>query len=255
MIKRRILGIFRRMGYELVPCPARTTIEGTLHQAASAGLAAATVIDVGAASGGFARLCAEILPKARLVLIEPLAEFTSALAGLDALHIAAAAGASDGDMVFNVHPDLYGSSLCLEDEGTDVNGTPRTVALRRLDGLAAEHGLCGPYLLKIDVQGAERQVLAGAEKVLANTAMAIVETSFLPFFQGGTLAAELIAMMEAAEFVVYDIVGLAHRPLDGALAQADLVFVPRDSPLRRDHRYATPQQRAALTRRLQAAGG
>jgi hypothetical protein len=38
-------------------------------------------------------------------------------------------------------------------------------------------------------------------------------------------------------FVAYDICGLARRPLDQALWQADFIFVPRASSLRSDKRW------------------
>ncbi len=38
-------------------------------------------------------------------------------------------------------------------------------------------------------------------------------------------------------FVLYDVLSLLRRPLDQALAQLDVAFVPEASPLRRDHRW------------------
>ena len=51
----------------------------------------------------------------------------------------------------------------------------------------------------------------------------------------------------------YDIGNLARRPLDGALSQADVFFVPESSPARREHVYAAPDQRAAQTAEFAAA--
>jgi hypothetical protein len=39
------------------------------------------------------------------------------------------------------------------------------------------------------------------------------------------------------DWVAYDICGLTRRPLDGALWQADFMFVPCNSPLRNDKRW------------------
>src|SRR5262249_28991367 len=44
-----------------------------------------------------------------------------------------------------------------------------------LDGLTSRLGLIGPYLMKLDVQGAEAQVLKGARDVLAHTHVVICE--------------------------------------------------------------------------------
>jgi hypothetical protein len=44
--------------------------------------------------------------------------------------------------------------------------------------------------------------------------------------------------MQAHGFVVADILGLKRRPLDGATAQLDLLFLPEVAPLRADRRWA-----------------
>jgi hypothetical protein len=50
-----------------------------------------------------------------------------------------------------------------------------------LDGLAAELGLSGPYLIKLDAQGAEVQVLRGGREVLAQTNVIICEADMDDF--------------------------------------------------------------------------
>jgi hypothetical protein len=49
---------------------------------------------------------------------------------------------------------------------------------------------------------------------------------------------DIVHFMHDHGFVVADIVGMTRRPLDGATAQLDVLFVPNDSPLRRDRRWA-----------------
>ncbi|MEH1792137.1 hypothetical protein [Nostoc sp.] len=43
--------------------------------------------------------------------------------------------------------------------------------------------------------------------------------------------------MNVIGLLAYDICGLTRRPLDQALWQADLIFVPRNSPLISDKRW------------------
>ncbi len=249
MVKGAILKILGGLGYELAPRDGRTSIEGVLRQAARNGLAPKSVIDVGAAYGDFTRLAQGAFPRAQFLMIEPLEEFRPALEAVpDAKLIMGAAAAQTGEATFNVHPDLVGSSLLLEGEDTGVNGVPRAVKTVALDEAARD--LSGPYLLKVDVQGAELSVLEGASAVLGDCAMVILETSFLPFFDGGPLFADVVAWMGGKGFVPYDLFGVSHRPLDGALAQADVAFVPKGSPLRARSEYATAEQRRALTERL-----
>jgi FkbM family methyltransferase len=256
MIKKLALSLIRRAGYELRPKDGPPSQAAALAQLARAGLAPASIIDVGAAHGGFARAAHARFPAARLALVEPLSEFAGRLAALagdipGTEIVAAVAAAAEGEARLNVHDDLVGSSLLTEAE--EVNGTPRTVPAVTVDGLARRFGLTAPYMLKVDVQGAELAVLDGAREVLAQASSVILEVSFLPFFEGGALFAQVVAAMAAHGFSVYDLAGLSHRPLDGAMAQADVVFVRTDAPCRADRRFALPEQRRALTRRLAAA--
>jgi FkbM family methyltransferase len=213
------------------------------------------VIDVGAAHGDFTGTSATVFPDAAYHLIEPLEEYDPFLrdicAGLSkATRHRVAAAETKADIVLNVHPDLVGSSIFREAEGPDVDGVPRTVPATTLDELARDHKMASPFLIKADAQGAELRVLEGAREILPVTAMVILEVSFLPFFEGGPEHTEVVSFMESRGFVVYDILGFSRRPLDGALAQADIVFTRRDGPLRADHRFATPEQRKKLTERL-----
>jgi FkbM family methyltransferase len=160
-----------------------------LTQAASAGRAPRTVIDVGAAFGEFSRQCFAVFPNAAYLLLEPLEEYRANLDRLKAdiphasVVVAAAAG-HEGMRDINVHRDLVGSSLYLEQEDSAVDGTPRRVRTVSLDDVVASHRLEPPYLLKVDVQGAELDVLSGAETVLWHVEWAMLEVSFFEFFKG-----------------------------------------------------------------------
>lgn len=226
----------------------RDRLSGALDQLKAQGFAPATIFDVGAAYGDFARQCHAAFPDARLVLVEPLAEYAPSLeTTLKSLPraelVTAAAAAREGELTFNVHGDLVGSSLYLEQEDSAVNGVPRTVAAVTLDGLCARHRLEAPFLIKADVQGAELDVLAGATGTLAAAEYVVLEVSFFEFFRGGPLFHDVVAFMRSRGFVAYDIFGFQYRPLDGALSQADVAFVREQGAFRRHHFYATREQR------------
>jgi hypothetical protein len=82
--------------------------------------------------------------------------------------------------------------------------------------------------LKIDTQGYELQVLAGASKTLEKAQLVILEVALIEINCGGPVLHEVIAYMYVRGFVVYDIVETHRRPLDGALSQVDLLFVRED---------------------------
>ena len=227
----------------------RLTLRGTLAQATSLGFKPATVIDVGADIGTYELY--EPFAGTKLLLIEPLVENEPSLRRVvarypGAEYVIAAATGKKGEVTINVHPDFNGSSLYLEREDSDVNGVPRTIPAITLDDLCKAHGLRGPYLLKVDVQGAELDVLAGASEILEDTEYVILEVSLFQTFVGGPQLYDVVAFMKERGFVTYDIFGNNYRPLDGAMCQIDMAFVKEKSPFRRVHAFATKEQRAAL---------
>lgn len=264
-MRRLARRLFGALGLEVrrksvLPREARgaRTLRDVLDYAASIGFAPATVIDVGAAVGAFTRTCRQVYPAASYVLVEPLEEFDAALAALEGsapgvrVHRAAAAS-HPGTVTFHVHRDLFGSSLLLEAEGGGVDGTPRTVKAVTLDSLADADGLTGPFLLKLDVQGAELEVLAGAQRTLAASELVVAEVSFYRAFEDGPQLEDVVRFMKERGFAAHDIFGFLYRPLDGALAQADVVFVKENGLFRRSRAFATPAQRAELDRRFAAS--
>ena len=228
----------------------------SLEHACKLGLSPATVIDVGAAHGSFTSACCNIFPHARYLMVEALQEYETHLRRVvaripKAEYVLCAASAQSGSATINVHSDLVGSSLYLECEESDVNGVPRTVPARLIDHICETKGTRGPYLMKIDVQGAELDVLAGCGRVLAETEYAILELSLFKFFQSGPQLYDVIDYMKSRGFVMYDIFDMQFRPLDNALSQVDVAFVPDDSKFRTHHFYATPEQRAEQDHILQ----
>lgn len=265
-VKRAVKAVLAGFGFEVrrqrkeanEPDPARATLVGVLRHARQAGLSPATVFDVGAAFGTFTRECSTVFPDARYVLVEPLAEYEPHLQALRerCRHLEyrlCAAAARRGELTINVHRDLVGSSAYRETEGSATDGTPRVVPATTLDELCDQTGSPPPYLLKLDVQGAELEVLEGAGGVLAETQFVLSEVSLFRFLDLGPVLHEFVAAMAKRGFVVYDVMGLLYRPLDGALAQLDLAFVKEDGLFRRDHRYATPEQRRRQDERFLAA--
>ena len=250
--------LLRSVGFEVKRCRAESTaertiprhsLEGVLDQVKKTGFAPTTVIDVGAAMGSFTRTCHKFFPHAHYLLVEPLNEYLPALTKVietipEATYDMRAASASEDPVVLNVHNDFVGSSLYREvEEGTGVNGVPREVPAVTLDRLVEQRQAQRPFMVKIDVQGAELDVLSGAETTLRHTELLLLEVSLFEFFQSAPLLCEVVAHMKAQGFVPYDVLGLQYRPIDGALSQLDIVFVKEKGAFRRIHAYATAEQR------------
>ena len=228
----------------------RASLYACLQTASRLGFSPATVIDVGAAKGMWSEQAARVWPDAMYLLVDPLVENRSSLAGVaDSLERAtwrmAAVGAMEGTVTINVHRDLDGSSLYEEREATVV-GESREVRMVTVDSLVTGASMLPPFLLKADVQGAELEVIRGARAALRDTELVILEVLLFDFFQGkAPQFADVIAEMSQRGFVPWDIFGLGYRPYDGALSQADVAFVKQDGAFRAVHQYATEEQRVA----------
>jgi len=236
------------------PAIKRNSMWGGILHIKQLGFAPKTVIDVGAALGTFQLY--DGFPRARHVLIEPIAENEPYLAQIcqtlpNAEYLIAAATSKPGTATLQIAPELVHSSASLDGASKtasvqDERYTTRTIPAITLDQLCAERQLEPPYLIKIDVDGNEADVIAGATETLKQTEYAVIEVSL--FGQIHTV----IDLMKAQGFVIYDILDLDCRPGDQALWQADMAFVKAAGQFRQNTAYMPPSNQARLSRNLQA---
>jgi FkbM family methyltransferase len=247
-----IKGLLARTGFEVRRRGAgpRRTLPEVLEHVGRLGFAPATIVDVGVANGTPELYAA--FPHARLLLVEPLAEYAPALQALRSERGAevaqVAAGAEPGTLELTVHRVLACSSVVGERSGDEADVTRREVPVQRVDAIVAERALPGPYVLKVDVEGFELDVLAGAEAILPQTELVLLEVSLFRLNGANPQLGDVVCAMRDRGYVVYDIYNGHLRPLDGALAQVDLAFVRDDGRFRTTHDYATREQADALYR-------
>jgi FkbM family methyltransferase len=222
----------------------RRTEEEVFDHAAGLGWRPGTVIDIGVGFGTPALYAA--FPEARLLLIEPLAEFEEALGLIARRHraetVLAAAGAKSGTTRISVARAPALSSTLGEWRGAGETAESREVPAVRVDDVVSERSLPGPYLLKVDVEGAELAVLEGGPRVLAESELVLLEVSLFELLPGAPLLHDVVAYMAERNFVPYDIYGGHVRLSDGALAMLNLAFVKKSGFFRRHDAYASPEQ-------------
>ena len=195
----------------------------------SLGFAPGAIYDVGAYRGGWTRLAAEVFPAAQFVLFEANSDHAGELTASGRRHFIAALGAQDGGArAFHVprQGDVTGASLFVENTAhyAGSNLQVREVETVRLDTLVARERLPAPDLIKLDVQGAELEVLAGAGESLRNASVLIVEVSLVDYNKSAPLIAEVIAAVDRAGFRCADLCEV-HRTEGGFVLQLDLLFV------------------------------
>jgi FkbM family methyltransferase len=210
-----------------------------MERLARLGFEPEVVFDVGAYRGEFTLLCRRIWPRARLVAFEPLEERAAELRALTA-----------GDPAVTVHQVLLGPRSAEEvelharetassvlEERVARGGPVRRCRMRSVDEVVASSGGGAPGLLKLDVQGYELEVLRGAERSLPGMQAILAEVNLLDLHVEVPGFAQFVSWLDERGWTAYDICGLTRRPLDRALWQADMIFVPRESALRTDKRW------------------
>ena len=211
-----------------------------LAKARDRGLRVSTAVDGGAADGSWARQFKRIWPDAKLLCVDPRDDTADALkrlaAELPGISVAKTlVGDREGDVEYFVHSD---QSSMLPDAHGKSWGRRATASITTLDALVAKLNLPHPDLIKLDLQGAELDCLRGATRCLAHAEAVLLEVSFIELQKGMPLIGDVIPFMAQRGFRVYDIVSLWHRPLDGAMAQGDFLFLAERSTLLADTRWS-----------------
>ena len=222
----------RRLGVPDIP-PA-------LERLAQNGFTPGLVFDVGAFRGDFALMALGVWPSARVACFEPLPYGREQIRELrkrfPAIELHETLVGSVEKAEVEMHVAKTSSSLLRDAHNQDfpVEIFPQTTLDRTIrDSYAGR----APDLLKLDVQGFELQVLKGGEASLGGIRAILTEVSLLDLHENVPLLHEVVGWLGERGFVAYDICGMTRRPLDSALWQADMIFVRKDDPLRRDKGY------------------
>jgi len=93
------------------------------------------------------------------------------------------------------------------------------VATKRLDDIVE---ITDADILKLDVQGAERDVLAGAERLLDSVGVVQTEVEFVELYAGQPLFAEVDQFLRRRGFVFHTFLGFAGRTLKPFVCGGDV---------------------------------
>jgi FkbM family methyltransferase len=198
------------------------------------------VLDVGANEGQYVRTLRAIGYRGRVASFEPL---SSAHARLKAAALSdplwevaprMALGATEGEVLLNISGHSLSSSILEmlpEHEraapGTATVGT-EVVPLARLDRVGPAYLRdARSVLLKIDTQGYEDKVVAGAQGILDRISAIQTELSFVPLYSGQPLFDDMRNRLGGLGFELYAVFpGYVHEET-GQTLQADGFFVRR----------------------------
>lgn len=199
-----------------------------------------TVLDVGANVGQYARSLRRAGFKGRIISVEPLAGAFSELerhASGDAnwLTVNAAVGREVGTLEINVSKNSYSSSaLAITDAHLSGDPTSMYVDVQQARmttvlELLAEHDVDpAATLLKIDTQGFETEVLAGAGASAGEFAALQLEISFVELYGGQELAESIIERLRSWNYRLQTLEP-GFSDAEGRLLQCDLLVISEPS--------------------------
>ena len=207
----------------------RATKKESLNNLKRLGFVPKTIIDVGAQVG--TPPLYEVFPNAHHILIEPIEENEKQLKSIcsklpNAAYMIAGATSTDSPITLKVSPNTRYAHKIGKDESVATGWITREVKGISLDTLCLQKELVSPYLIKIDVDGSEVDVLKGGVKhALKHAEYVILEATT----NSGQRIFDIVNFMRKEGFHVYDIVDFMYRPAINDLWQVDVAFVKAEN--------------------------
>lgn len=194
------------------------------------------ILDVGANTGQYAKLIRKLGFNGEIISFEPLTKAYNQLV-LNAIKdkkwktYNLALGNKEEELELNISRNVYSSSI-LEITAKHINSAPESdyidkerVKVKKLDilydKLVAEGDI---VLLKIDVQGFEKNVLEGAIKILPKLKGIQLEMSIIELYKGEMLFSEMVNFLEKHGFKLYSLENGFYNNNTGQLLQVDGIF-------------------------------
>lgn len=196
-----------------------------------------TIVDIGSNLGQFAVWSAEFLSAKHIVCIEPLPDSQAQLRAIaaflapckvDVFNVAF--GSSRERKTLHITAASDSSSL-LPPASNTQNGALKEIGAHVVEVCVGDDVLAGPYegplLVKIDVQGAELDVLQGMPRTLGLADAVLVEVSFAQLYEGQADPSTVVAHLLGAGLTLTGIARVPGSRQPWGLEQADLLFERR----------------------------
>ena len=202
------------------------------------GLSPTTLVDVGANRGQFLAAALFQWPSLTVHAFEPLPlEGTELQAKFrQAANVTihrSALGDEEGFANLHRHASSLSSSLLPSTKTAQqrfdwaVENDTVEVPVQRLDAALSADLIRPPALLKIDVQGYESRVLAGASGILSRFNSILVEHSFEPFYEGQPTISNTMTDLIASGWILARVIST--RSEEGVPVEADCLYIPANS--------------------------
>jgi len=195
-----------------------------------------TILDIGANRGVFTKCAHYVFPNANIYAFEPLKDCFKVLYSLqDKINRLECYNVALAEKSFEtfIHRSSYDySSSLLEMDELHKQAFPYTageqleeIKAQTLDTILNGVNIRRPLLMKIDVQGYEKFVLAGAPKILKQTDYILCEMSLRSLYKGQALFDEIYQRITSNGFNFSGQMGESLHPNTKEVLQIDGFFV------------------------------
>lgn len=201
------------------------------------GWAPRSVLDIGAHRGDWSRLLLSAFPTARVFMFEADSRHETQLQALGHPYHLGLVGKELGTVDFYTQAEISRSTgASIYRENTQIYETDCVTVqlpMSTLDDLVAKMGIEDVNFIKLDVQGAEIDVLEGARRLLSEQPVdyVLAELSLIRYNEAAPLADAVIGYMRGIGFGMFDIFELHYWQQQ--LIQLDVLFA-RDHLIRSD---------------------
>lgn len=185
-----------------------------------------TVYDIGANAGKWTRDMSKILPSSDFIMFEAndIHRQTLAKRGFP-FFIEILSSREEERKFFSIGGT--GDSLYLENTKFYSDSDFRLVKTKMLSQIIKDNKLAKPNFIKLDVQGAEIEILCGAEDSLDECHLIYMECPILEYNIGAPTFDDYIRYMKSLNFTPLQI--LEQHLVEGELVQFDIMFIKKST--------------------------
>jgi FkbM family methyltransferase len=222
-----MLTLLKRFINRFRPAKRRLSHPRRLAYLRSTGVQLIRVLDLGAFEGNWTKLIKGVYPQAQVTMVDANTDKERFLRPLGNFHFAVL-GDADGREVdyYKCQDGDAGSGNGTYRENTDFTFVPekrKCITLSTLLGSTQ-----GFDLIKMDVQGAELDVIRGGLPIVTNSRYLLLELQTHNYNLGAPHFEEVVAFLHGHGFGVVDIVDLMYS--GDKLIQADVLFRNKNLP-------------------------
>ena len=235
-MKRILQGALAKFGYRLsriasVPKDGLTCFFEAIHEA---GFSPCHILDVGANHGQWTRSAIRFFPEAQYTLVEPQDDLKVHVQDLVdrgyKIHwVNAALGDKEEILPFAIAPRDNSSTFVFNKEAQLSDTHQVHMRVTTLNELVASDTAPLPDMVKIDAEGFDLKVLAGATSLIGKTDIFLAEAMVCGPYENSV--PEVVQFMASAGYRLIDITDLERSPRHGVLWLCELAFLRKESPL------------------------